>query len=97
MSKTSRELAGMLYELADEIRAEEGCTTADADDVEAAALRIDEQTVEIKCLKVERRELLNALEEINRIALGHPYAGSTCGNVARAAIKASSIVSRDTK
>lgn len=27
-----------------------------------------------------------ALTEINNVALGHPYAGSTCGDIARAAL-----------
>ena len=35
---------------------------------------------------VQRNELLAALTEINNVALGHPYAGCTCGDIARAAI-----------
>lgn len=31
-------------------------------------------------------DLLAALEQINNVALGHPYAGCTCGEIARAAI-----------
>ena len=36
----------------------------------------------------KRVDLLKAaLEKINNVALGHPYAGCTCGEIARAAIK----------
>lgn len=55
--RPSAELSGLLYALADEIRAEEGCVTESADNVEAAALRIDEQTLEIRCLKIEHDTL----------------------------------------
>lgn len=47
----TRELSGQLYRLASEMRREEGCTTMDPAIVEAAAMRLDEQTVQINDLQ----------------------------------------------
>lgn len=51
----TRELSGELYRLASEMRREEGCTTMDPAIVEAAAMRLDEQTVQINELQRRSR------------------------------------------
>lgn len=53
--------SSMLYDLADEMRREEGCVTESPELVEQAATRLDEQTVTINELRRQRCELLNAL------------------------------------
>lgn len=60
MSET-REYAARLYALAKEMRDEEGCVTESPDLVEAAADRLDAQTVTINVLRRQRDELLSAL------------------------------------
>ena len=45
-----------------------------------------EEHEQLASVKKERDELVAALEKINNVSLGHPYAGVTCGELARAAI-----------
>ncbi len=54
--RATHELSSSLYRLASEMRREEGCTTMNPAIVEAAALRLDEQTVEINELKRRSRK-----------------------------------------
>lgn len=56
----------MLYALADEIRAEEGCTTVSAEIVEESAERLDTQTVTMNALVASHKRMVEALETIAR-------------------------------
>ncbi len=75
----TREYSAMLYALADEIRAEEGCVTESAERVEQAAERLDSQTLTIRCLEIERAELLAVLDKLARLG-NEPNYGNSNGN-----------------
>lgn len=66
----TREYSAMLYALAAEIRAAEGCVTESAERVEDAAERLDAQTVTITGLKLENARLQAALEKLARLKGG---------------------------
>lgn len=64
--KPTKEFSAMLYALADEIRQEEGCVTEDAEQVEAAAERLDTLTVTIRGLETQRARLLDVMDSAAR-------------------------------
>lgn len=64
--KPTKEYSAMLYALADEIRREEGCVTEAAEEVEAAAERMDTLTVTIRGLEAQRARLLDVMDSAAR-------------------------------
>jgi hypothetical protein len=61
MNKPTKEYSAMLYALADEIEAEEGCTTESHETVREAAQRMDELTVTIRGMEIQRGRAERAL------------------------------------
>lgn len=60
----TKEYSAMLYALADELDAEEGCTTEDPETIREAAQRMDELTVTIRGMEIQHNGLLKAAEAV---------------------------------
>ena len=76
MNKPTKEYSAMLYALADEMEAEDGCVTESHEAVREAAQRMDELTVTIRGMEIQQEGLLAALEAGRRlIELISPFEG----------------------